>query len=83
MAADLSAQKDAEVSSKTELIASHQAAIKSLTSTKDADLADADSRAKQRESELQAEIQKLTDAVGKAQGQFIVLAPFPRPHGVF
>jgi len=83
VAADLSAQKEAEVSSKKELIASHQAAIKSLTSTKDADLADADSRAKQRESELQAEIQKLTDAVGKAQGQFIVLTPFPRPNGIF
>jgi DNA repair exonuclease SbcCD ATPase subunit len=83
VAADLSAQKDAEVSSKKELIASHLASIESLTSTKDAALADAESRAHERESELQSEIQKLTDAVGKAQAQFIVLTPFPRPHGVF
>jgi len=71
------------VSSKKELIATHQASIESLTSTKDTALAAADLRAKQREEELQAEIQKLTDAVGKAQAQFIVLTPFPRPHGFY
>jgi DNA repair exonuclease SbcCD ATPase subunit len=79
----LSAQKEAEVSSKKELIATHLAAIESLTSTKDGAVADAKSRASQRESELQAEIQQLTDAVGKAQAQFIVFTPFPRPHGIF
>jgi hypothetical protein len=83
VAADLSAQKDAEISSKKDLIASHQVAIESLTSTKDAALADAESRANKRETELQAEMKNLTDAVGKAQAQFIVLTPFPRPHGVF
>jgi hypothetical protein len=83
VAADLLAQKKAEVSLKKDLIATHLAAIESLTSTKDEAFADAESRANQRESELQAEIKELTDAVGKAQGQFIVFTPFPRPHGVF
>jgi hypothetical protein len=76
VAAALSAQKEAEVSSKKDLIASHRVTIESLTSTKDAALADAQCRADQRETELHAEIKNLTDAVGKAQGQFIVLAPF-------
>jgi len=75
VAADLSAQKEAEVSSKKELITTHQTSIESLTSAKDVALADAETRANQRETELQAEIKNLADAVGKAQAQFIVSTP--------
>lgn len=77
IAADLLAQKEAEEASKRDLIESHRVNVESLTSTKDAALADAESRAKSLQEELQADIQKLTDAVAKAQGQFMVLTVFP------
>jgi len=81
-AADLLAQKEAEQSAKRELIESHQTKVESLTSTHATALAEAESRARTREEELQTEIKNLTEAINKSQAQFIV-SPLPRDVVIF